>query len=111
MLGGVGDDLHRVHLRSLPVWLAAVERVLTTLRFFHESEQGPDPGATGYRGFYYHFLDVRTGHRAWNCELSTIDTAILLAGALTSASYFDGSSPEERELRRFIYRLVRTAFG
>ena len=69
---------------------AAIERVLATLRFFHESEQGPDPAATGYRGFYYHFLDVRTGRRAWNCELSTIDTAILLAGALTSAAYFDG---------------------
>ena len=84
---------------------AAIERVLTTLRFFHESEQGPDPAATGYRGFYYHFLDVRTGRRAWNCELSTIDTAILLAGALTSAAYFDGASPPERELRRLAKAL------
>ena len=84
---------------------AAIERVLTTLRFFHESEQGPDPAATGYRGFYYHFLDVRTGRRAWNCELSTIDTAILLAGALTSAAYFDGTSSEERELRRLAKAL------
>ena len=32
-------------------------------------------GYTGYRGFYYHFLDVRTGRRASPCELSTIDTA------------------------------------
>jgi hypothetical protein len=78
----------------------AAERVLKTLRFFHESEHGPDPFATGYRGFYYHFLDVRTGRRAWKSELSTIDTAILIAGALTSAAYFDGPRPEERELRR-----------
>jgi hypothetical protein len=77
----------------------AVQRALATLRFFSESEQSQDPAATGYRGFYYHFLDVRTGRRAWKCELSTIDTAILLAGALTSAAYFDGSSSAERELR------------
>jgi hypothetical protein len=84
---------------------AAAERALKTLRFFHESEQGPGPLATGYRGFYYHFLDVRTGRRAWKSELSTIDTAILLAGALTSAAYFDGASPEERELRRLAKAL------
>ena len=68
----------------------AVERTLTTLRFFWNAPQGPKPDATGHRGFYYHFLDVATGRRAWRCELSTIDTAILLAGALTAAAYFDG---------------------
>src|SRR5688572_3431880 len=56
---------------------AAAERALTTLRFFHRGTQGSEPEATGYRGFYYHFLDVRTGQRAWGSELSTIDTAIL----------------------------------
>jgi len=88
---------------------AAIERVLSTLRFFHESEQGPDPTATGYRGFYYHFLDVRTGRRAWNCELSTIDTAILLAGALTSAAYFDEPTAPERELRSLATALYERA--
>lgn len=53
----------------------AVERTLATLRFFWNSAQGPEPDATGYRGFYYHFLDMQTGRRAWNCELSTIDSA------------------------------------
>jgi hypothetical protein len=38
---------------------AAVERTLTTLRFFWNSPQGPEPDATGYQGFYYHFLDMR----------------------------------------------------
>lgn len=84
---------------------AAVERVLTTLRFFHDSEQGTDSAATGYRGFYYHFLDVRTGRRAWKSELSTIDTAILLAGALTSAAYFDGPTASECELRALVQAL------
>ena len=68
---------------------AAVERTLTTLRFFSNSPQGPEPDATGYQGFYYHFLDMQTGRRAWQCELSTVDTAFLLAGMLTAAAYFD----------------------
>jgi hypothetical protein len=54
---------------------AAIERTLTTLRFFWNSPQGPEPDATGYQGFYYHFLDMRTGRRAWQCELSTVDSA------------------------------------
>jgi hypothetical protein len=55
---------------------AAVERALATLRFFRDSRQGPEPDATGHRGFYYHFLDVRTGRRAWRSELSTIGSVV-----------------------------------
>lgn len=61
---------------------AAIERTLATLRFFWNSPQGPEPNATGYRGFYYHFLDMQTGRRARDCELSTVDSTFLLAGAL-----------------------------
>jgi hypothetical protein len=43
---------------------SAAERTLATLRFFWNSPQGPEPNATGYRGFYYHFLDMQTGRRA-----------------------------------------------
>src|ERR1700676_5384321 len=41
----------------------AIERVLTTLRFFWGGSQGPEPTATGYKGFFYHFLDMNTGAR------------------------------------------------
>jgi hypothetical protein len=78
---------------------AAVERTLTTLRFFWNSPQGTEPDATGYRGFYYHFLDMQTGRRAWQCELSTVDSTFLLAGALTAGIYFDADNPDEREIR------------
>jgi len=44
---------------------AAVERTINTLRFFWNSPQGPERDATGYKGFYYHFLDMQTGRRAW----------------------------------------------
>ncbi len=77
----------------------AAERVRTTLQFFHDSEQSNAPDATGYRGFYYHFLDMETGQRAMECELSTIDTTFLLAGALLAAQYFDRVDPVETDIR------------
>ena len=77
----------------------AVSRTLTTLRFFHDAPHGNEPDATGYKGFYYHFLDMKTGRRVWKCELSTIDTTYLIAGALTAACYFDRDTKSEREIR------------
>ena len=77
----------------------AIERTLATLRFFHGSIQSTDPDATGYKGFYYHFLDMTSGKRVWKCELSTVDTAFLLAGMLTAAAYFMGSTDDEHEIR------------
>ncbi len=77
----------------------ARDRILETLRFLHLSKQGPEPDATGYNGFYYHFLDMETGKRMWDCELSTIDTAILIAGILTARYYFTLDNEEEQELR------------
>lgn len=81
---------------------AAATRTQSALRFFANSTQGPQPaGVTGHRGFYYHFLDMQTGERAWSCELSVIDTALLVSGALTAALYFDGTSSVEAEIRSF----------
>jgi len=77
----------------------AIMRTLATLRFFHASDQSAGVDATGYKGFYYHFLDMVSGRRVWKCELSTIDSAILLAGMLTAAAYFSGDGDDEREIR------------
>ena len=88
---------------------AAVERTLKTLRFFWNSPQGPEPDATGYHGFYYHFLDMRTGRRVWQCELSTVDSAFLLAGALTAGAYFDGKTAGEQEIRTLADELYQRA--
>jgi hypothetical protein len=87
----------------------AAQRALTTLRFFANSPQTVEPDATGYKGFYYRFLDMQTGRRAWNCELSTIDTTFLLAGALVAAAYFSHDTEAEQEIRRLadvLYRRV-----
>jgi hypothetical protein len=87
----------------------AVERTLAVLRFFWTSLQGTSVYATGYKGFYYHFLDMQTGWRAGRCELSTIDSAFLLAGMLTAASYFDQDDEDEREIRTLADALYRRA--
>ena len=87
----------------------APEVALRPLRFFRDSPHGPEPDATGYRGFYYHFLDMKTGRRVWQCELSTIDSAFLFAGMLTCAAYFDGDTEEEAEIRRLADELYRRA--
>ena len=88
---------------------AAIARTLATLRFFWNSPHGPEADATGYRGFYYHFLDMQTGRRAWQCELSTIDSTFLLAGGLTAGQYFDADAPDEREIRALADGLYRRA--
>ena len=83
----------------------AAKRTLTTLRFFWHSKQGPEPDATGHKGFYYHFLDMQTGARAWQCELSTVDSALLIGGMLAAAAYFDKNVPGEREIRDLADRV------
>jgi hypothetical protein len=95
--------------RGLMAMSAAVERTLATLRFFWESPQGPEPDATGYRGFYYHFLDMHTGRRVWQCELSTVDSAFLLAGMLVAAEYFVADTSEQREIRQLAEALYLRA--
>jgi hypothetical protein len=85
----------------------AIARSLAVLRFFHGSDQSGSPQATGYKGFYYHFLDLRTGARAWRSELSMIDTALLIAGALTASTYFSADTPDEIELRELVDGLYR----
>jgi hypothetical protein len=77
----------------------AANRTHTVLQFLYNSSQGTEPDATGYKGFYYHFIDMETGKRAWECELSTVDTAILMAGVLTAGNYFTGTDKKEKEIR------------
>ena len=77
----------------------AIERTLSTLRFFWNSSQSEAVDATGYQGFYYHFLDLHSGKRTWNSELSLIDSAMLLAGIMAAGTYFGASVDGEVEIR------------
>lgn len=93
-------------LAAIPVavdrgWITAeagYARVETALRTFLEG------GVAGERGFYYHFVDVTTGQRVWDSELSSIDTALLAAGALVAGQYFAGTDVEA--LARQLYERI-----
>ncbi len=87
--------------------VAARKRVLNTARFFANAPQGPQAsGMAGHQGFFYHFLDMQTGHRFnANIELSTIDTSLLLAGLLCAQAYFDGDDADEVEIRALVGRI------
>ncbi len=86
----------------------AAARTLRVLRFFAESGQSAARDATGYHGFYYHFLDMHTGRRVWECELSIVDTTLLAAGMLLAGRYFEGAGPEQdiRRLADALYRRI-----
>jgi len=86
----------------------AIRRVLTTLRFFYHAKMGPETtSVTGYKGFYYHFLNIDNGTRFDRIELSSIDSAILMYGILFCQSYFDRQTSEEKEIRRLADSLYR----
>lgn len=78
----------------------AAERTRTTLEFLWSAPQGAAAtGVTGYHGFFYHFLDMTTGLRFEQVELSTIDTSLLLGGVLFCQTYFDGTDEVEQRIR------------
>ncbi len=93
-------------------WIArgqAIDRTLVTLRFFRDAPQGLEPvGRSGYKGFFYHFIDMEQGHRFkdW-VELSSVDTALLMMGVLFAQSYYTGEDPREREIREIADHLYR----
>jgi hypothetical protein len=76
----------------------ARQRVLTTLRFFAAR-------APAEHGWFYHFMAAASGQRRWKSELSSIDTALLLAGMLTARQYFHHDR-EIASLADAIYRRV-----
>ncbi|MBC7682105.1 MAG: hypothetical protein H7172_07210 [Ferruginibacter sp.] len=91
-------------------WMAradALQRSLAALRFFMRSDQSGTPEATGAHGLYFHFLHMDSGTRAWRCELSLIDSALLMAGILTTAAYFTAARADETELRAMADALYR----
>ena len=97
---------------ALPAYAIGVERgwctraeardlTLTTLRFFWNAPQGPEPSGTiGHKGFFYHFIDMETGLRYRQVELSSVDTTILLIGILFAGQYYDREDAAEREIRK-----------
>lgn len=115
-IAAVGFGLSAIGVGVDRGWIprsAARDRVLTTLKTFWEGPQGTAAsGLIGYRGFFYHFLDMATATRmtgSWDAELSSIDTGLLLAGILDARQYFNGADLTEiriRELADSIYARI-----
>jgi hypothetical protein len=84
----------------------AAVRTVNMLRFLDGAEQGNKPdGVAGYQGFFYHFLGMKDGVRFGGCEISTVDTALLMAGVLLAQTYYD--QPHEKEIRDLADKLYR----
>ncbi len=89
---------------------AAAARVRTTLETFWYGPQGTaTSGVIGYKGLFYHFLDMNTATRTWDCELSTIDTALLFAGILDCRQYFTGDDTTEVRIRALADSIYQRA--
>lgn len=88
----------------------AAELTRTTLRFFWNAPQGPEPsGTSGHKGFFYHFIDMETGQRFRNVELSSVDTTLLFMGILFAAAYFDADNAVEAEIRKLAHDIYARA--
>jgi len=102
-IAAVGFGLTAIGIGVDRGWITREEgrdRTLTTLKTFWEQPQGPDAtGAIGYKGWFYHFLEMGTAVRAGSSELSSIDTGLLLAGILYAKQYFNGSDTSETRIR------------
>jgi hypothetical protein len=103
---------------ALPAYAVGVERkwisrekaadiTLKTLRYFANAIQSnTDSLAVGYKGFFYHFIGMESGKRQWNCELSSIDTGILMMGVIFVRNYYDQNSADEKEIRDLADKLL-----
>ena len=85
------------HQRGFLTKETAKERVERTLEFFARK-------AFCQRGFYFHFMDCETGERAFECELSSVDTTWLLCGILHAREHFD-TGPIRRMANQILQRV------
>jgi hypothetical protein len=79
-------------------------RVLATLNFLSQMQTQNQNQSQTQNGFFYHFIDMTTGQRVWQSEVSPIDTSILLCGVLTCRQYFQ--DPQVQSLASQIYQSV-----
>ncbi|HOC48242.1 MAG TPA: glucoamylase family protein [Bacteroidales bacterium] len=84
----------------------AAQITLNMMNFFVNSLQSPDTLASGYKGFYYHFLRMDTGLREWRCELSSVDTGLLMMGILFARNYYDRENETESQIRSQASRIL-----
>ncbi|MFD0717503.1 glucoamylase family protein [Paenibacillus sp. GCM10027626] len=98
-IASVGFGLTALAIGAERKWVGrkeAEERAIGTLSTLLER-------AEHVNGFFYHFLQMDTARRTGNSEVSIIDTAIALNGAITAGEYFGG---ETKQIAEQLYRRV-----
>lgn len=103
-IAATGFGLSALAIAADRKWISksdAIERARATLHFFADC-------ASNEHGWFYHFLDATNGERAWKCEVSSIDTALLLAGILTVRERFHDA--EISRLASLIYQRIDFAW-
>jgi len=109
-IAAVGFGLTAIGIGIDHGWISREEgrdRVLKTLQTFWNGPQGTNSeGMIGYKGWFYHMLGMNTAAREWKCELSSIDTALLLAGVLYAKEYFSRDEPVENQIRSLASALL-----
>lgn len=83
------------------------EQILDTLLAIQANQAPSGDAVWGKDGFFYHFVNMDDGRRWANSEVSSIDTAILVAGALTAGEYFGPTRASIRTKSRQIYSNVK----
>ena len=92
-IASVGYGLAALIIGVKRKWLSpkkAYEKASKTLDTFLNKVEGKN-------GFYYHFINMNTAKREWNCEISIIDTAIFICGAIAAGEFFEGEVKEKAE--------------
>jgi hypothetical protein len=110
-IAAVGFGLSAINIAVERGWIDrtdAAQRVLRTLQTLWSLPQGAKPhGCAGYRGWFYHFLDMNTGLRAPDSELSSMDTALLMMGVIDSGQFFtEPANPKEARIRKLAAALL-----
>lgn len=102
-IAGIGFSLSAHLAAAERGWISRDESIDYTLKVLRTLSQAPqgetETGTSGYKGFFYHFINPKDATRAVNSELSTVDTALLMAGVVSTAVYFDKSDKREQEIR------------
>jgi hypothetical protein len=108
-IAAVGFSLTAHGIAAERGWISregAADYTLKVLKTLWQAPQGQAAqGTSGDHGLFYHFLNPKTGLRAGNNEISTIDTALLMSGVLFSKNFFDANLPKEREIRELSTKL------
>jgi hypothetical protein len=110
-IAAVGFSLTAHPVAASRGWISREEATDYTLKVLKNLSSTPQSseatGVSGDHGFFYHFLDPKTGLRRGDSELSTVDTALLMGGVLFAKNYYDGSSPKEVQIRDLADNLYK----